>query len=115
VLPYKRLIAGDEAVCKELVSRVKSECKEGVLLKVIIETGELKEAALIQRASQLAIEAGADFIKTSTGKVFAKRAHTHTHTHTHTHAHTHTMCHIHKDFVFTLHVKRCVHTDTHGI
>ena len=69
VLPYRRLIAGDEAVCKSMVERVKGECPEGVLLKVIIETGELKEATLIKRASQIAIEAGADFIKTSTGKV----------------------------------------------
>ena len=58
VLPYKRLIAGDEAICKELVSKVKSECKDGVLLKVIIETGELKESAYIKRASEIAIEAG---------------------------------------------------------
>ncbi|MDU4093207.1 MAG: deoxyribose-phosphate aldolase, partial [Pantoea sp.] len=40
-----------------------------VLLKVIIETGELKEEALIRQASEIAIDAGADFIKTSTGKV----------------------------------------------
>jgi deoxyribose-phosphate aldolase len=37
-------------------------------LKVILETGELKSTALIQKASEIAIEAGADFIKTSTGK-----------------------------------------------
>ena len=40
-----------------------------VLLKVIIETGELKEEALIRKASEISIKAGADFIKTSTGKV----------------------------------------------
>ena len=40
-----------------------------MLLKVIIETGELKEEALIRKASEIAIKAGADFIKTSTGKV----------------------------------------------
>lgn len=40
------------------------------MLKVIIESGELKSEALIQnRAAELAIDAGADFIKTSTGKV----------------------------------------------
>jgi deoxyribose-phosphate aldolase len=38
------------------------------LLKVILETGELKDAALIETASRIAIAAGADFIKTSTGK-----------------------------------------------
>ncbi|NIG87712.1 deoxyribose-phosphate aldolase [Serratia symbiotica] len=40
-----------------------------VLLKVIIESGELKQASLIRKASEIAINAGADFIKTSTGKV----------------------------------------------
>ena len=40
-----------------------------VHLKVILETGALKEAALIEDASFLAMEAGADFIKTSTGKM----------------------------------------------
>lgn len=40
-----------------------------MLLKVIIETGELKQADLIRKASEIAIKAGADFIKTSTGKV----------------------------------------------
>lgn len=69
VLPYQQLIAGNEAVCTDLVTRVKSECPEGVLLKVIIEAGELKTPALIRRASEIAIKAGADFIKTSTGKV----------------------------------------------
>ncbi|MCF8301958.1 MAG: deoxyribose-phosphate aldolase [Bacteroidales bacterium] len=38
-------------------------------LKVILETGELSDYTLIQKASELAINAGADFIKTSTGKV----------------------------------------------
>ena len=40
-----------------------------VHLKVILETGALKETALIEDASFLAMEAGADFIKTSTGKM----------------------------------------------
>ena len=38
-------------------------------LKVIIESGELKTDALITQASEISIAAGADFIKTSTGKV----------------------------------------------
>jgi deoxyribose-phosphate aldolase len=38
-------------------------------LKVIIESGELPDARMIARASRLAIDEGADFIKTSTGKV----------------------------------------------
>ena len=59
-----------ETVGFELVKACKAACSEaGVLLKVIIETGELKEEALIRKASEIAIDAGADFIKTSTGKV----------------------------------------------
>ncbi|HKM12244.1 MAG TPA: deoxyribose-phosphate aldolase [Bacteroidales bacterium] len=40
-----------------------------VHLKVILETGALKDATQIEQASMLAMEAGADFIKTSTGKI----------------------------------------------
>lgn len=70
VFPYRALMAGDAQVGFELVQQCKALCAEaGVLLKVIIETGELKTAALIRQASEIAIKAGADFIKTSTGKV----------------------------------------------
>ncbi|MGO2499195.1 MAG: deoxyribose-phosphate aldolase [Vibrio litoralis] len=68
VFPYRTLIAGDEKTGFELVKQCKAACGD-VLLKVIIETGELKEEALIKRASEISIEAGANFIKTSTGKV----------------------------------------------
>lgn len=69
VFPYRNLIAGDETTGYELVKQCKAACTGSVLLKVIIETGELKTAALIKQASLTAIKAGADFIKTSTGKV----------------------------------------------
>ncbi|QCR37251.1 deoxyribose-phosphate aldolase [Nissabacter sp. SGAir0207] len=70
VFPYRALIAGNEQVGFELVKACKEACASAnVLLKVIIETGELKQAALIRKASEIAIKAGADFIKTSTGKV----------------------------------------------
>lgn len=68
VFPYRTLIAGDEKLGFEMVKLCKQACGQ-VLLKVIIETGELKEEKLIKRASEICIEAGADFIKTSTGKV----------------------------------------------
>jgi deoxyribose-phosphate aldolase len=68
VFPYRALIAGNETVGFELVKQCKEACGD-ILLKVIIETGELKEEALIKKASQICIEAGANFIKTSTGKV----------------------------------------------
>jgi len=68
VFPYRALKQGNETVGFELVKRCKEVCaKEGVLLKVIIESGELKEETLIRRASEICIDAGADFIKTSTG------------------------------------------------
>ena len=68
VFPYRALIAGNEQVGFELVKQCKEACGD-ILLKVIIETGELKEEALIKKASEICIKAGADFIKTSTGKV----------------------------------------------
>ncbi len=67
VLPYRHLIAGDEAVVVQLLNAVRRACP-GLRLKVILETGELKTGALITRACQLSLEAGADFLKTSTGK-----------------------------------------------
>lgn len=70
VFPYRALIAGNETIGFEMVKACKEACaSKGALLKVIIETGELKEPALIRKASEIAIKAGADFIKTSTGKV----------------------------------------------
>lgn len=69
VFPYKALIAGDINVGFDLVEACKQTCPKGVLLKVIIETGELKSEKLIKLASEICIKAGADFIKTSTGKV----------------------------------------------
>lgn len=67
VLPWRALAAGDEQTCRELLAAVRRAC-EGRVLKVILESGELREPALIRRASELALAAGADFLKTSTGK-----------------------------------------------
>ncbi|WP_318407734.1 deoxyribose-phosphate aldolase [Photobacterium leiognathi] len=69
VFPYRALMAGNAEVGFELVKQCKAACGDNVLLKVIIETGELKTEALIKQASEISINAGADFIKTSTGKV----------------------------------------------
>jgi len=69
VIPYRKFMAGDEQAVTDMVAAVRAECTSPTLLKVILETGELRDAALIRRASELAIAAGADFIKTSTGKV----------------------------------------------
>lgn len=68
VIPYRKFLAGDDAAVTDMVSAVRAACPDACL-KVILETGELKESARILLASELAIKAGADFIKTSTGKV----------------------------------------------
>lgn len=68
VFPYSSLISGDRQTGHELVRQCKDACRDA-LLKVIIESGELQREELIRQASRIAIEAGADFIKTSTGKV----------------------------------------------
>lgn len=67
VLPWRALAAGDEAACADVLRAVRREC-DGLLLKVILESGELHSPALIERAARLAIAEGADFLKTSTGK-----------------------------------------------
>lgn len=68
VIPYRALAKGDEKSVTDMVSAVKAACGPAIL-KTILETGELKDISLIRRASDLSIAAGADFIKTSTGKV----------------------------------------------
>lgn len=67
VLPYAALRAGDKAAATALLSEAR-RASRGLRLKVILETGELATTPLIARASTLALDAGADFIKTSTGK-----------------------------------------------
>lgn len=69
VFPYQALMAGNTEIGYQLVRACKDACDNEVLLKVIIESGELKTAELIRTASEICIDAGANFIKTSTGKV----------------------------------------------
>ncbi|GEK08587.1 deoxyribose-phosphate aldolase [Pseudoalteromonas peptidolytica] len=69
VLPYQQLIAGDPDTPWQYVQSSKALCAGKAKLKVIIESGVLATSKLIAEASQLAIMAGADFVKTSTGKV----------------------------------------------
>lgn len=51
------------------IATIKETCGSDVRLKVILETGELGDYDHIRFASEIAINAGADFIKTSTGKI----------------------------------------------
>lgn len=70
VLALNAFLAGDDDRAAEEITQIKQICAEhSVLLKVILETGILRSEELIYKASILAMEAGADFIKTSTGKV----------------------------------------------
>lgn len=69
VFPYRAFLAGDREIGAQLVKACKAACGDRAILKVILETGEIKEPNLIKEASLIAIAAGADFIKTSTGKV----------------------------------------------
>ncbi|MGM9704770.1 MAG: deoxyribose-phosphate aldolase [Prevotella sp.] len=67
VMPVGKFLSGDyEGMCDE-ISELKQVCGEHAM-KVILETGCLKTAANIKKASILAMYAGADYIKTSTGK-----------------------------------------------
>ncbi|MFO1433291.1 MAG: deoxyribose-phosphate aldolase [Candidatus Competibacteraceae bacterium] len=68
VLPYQRWLAGERDLACTLVSAGKQVCGPKVLLKVILETGELATPRHTAEASRDAIAAGADFLKTSTGK-----------------------------------------------
>lgn len=68
VFPYQALMAGNAELGARMVKACKQACGAS-RLKVIIESGELATPELIRQASMISIEAGADFIKTSTGKV----------------------------------------------
>ena len=75
VLPYRAVLAGDHDTAATMIERV-AEVVHGATgrsgrpaeLKVILETGELVTDDAVERAARLAVDAGADFIKTSTGK-----------------------------------------------
>jgi len=67
VLPWRALQAGDHRGPAALLAAVRRTC-DGLRLKVILETGDLADDALIRRAAALALAEGADFLKTSTGK-----------------------------------------------
>ncbi|MEO1612100.1 MAG: deoxyribose-phosphate aldolase, partial [Pseudomonadota bacterium] len=69
VVPYRSFLEGREEIVTTRVERVKRAAGFGVAVKAILETGVLQDREKIRRAADLAIEGGADFIKTSTGKV----------------------------------------------
>jgi deoxyribose-phosphate aldolase len=70
VISREAFLAGDDVRVMEEIVRVKEACGDAHL-KVILETSELGSYDHVRHASMLAMEAGADFIKTSTGKAGA--------------------------------------------
>lgn len=68
VLDRNAFLAGDLALVFDEIAAVKAACGQAHL-KTILETGELVTYDNVRLASRLAMEAGADFIKTSTGKI----------------------------------------------
>lgn len=69
VLNVGRMLTGEYDEAANEVEVIRSEMDRDVVLKVIIESGALKTPELIRKASLLSMFAGADFIKTSTGKI----------------------------------------------
>jgi deoxyribose-phosphate aldolase len=69
VMPYQRFLAGDDDFTLQFIQQCTASCGNKAKLKVILETGALISSELIRRASIIAIKGGADFIKTSTGKI----------------------------------------------
>lgn len=68
VMPVGKFLSGDyEGMCED-ICELKNACGKDVAMKVILETGDIKTASNIKKASILSMYAGADYIKTSTGK-----------------------------------------------
>lgn len=68
VAPLQAIMEGDVSLVSEMVDAVKVAA-DGRMLKVILETGRLEDPARITAAARAAVMAGADMLKTSTGKI----------------------------------------------
>jgi deoxyribose-phosphate aldolase len=68
VLPYQTLLSGHTELVREFLASVR-QATAGVCLKIIIESGELVTCQQISKATELVVASGADFVKSSTGKV----------------------------------------------
>jgi len=69
VINVGQMLEGDYDVMANEIEMLRKEAGDDVVFKVIIESGALKTPELIRRASLLSMFAGADFVKTSTGKI----------------------------------------------
>ena len=68
VMPVGKFLSGDYEGVADEISELKQTCGENVAMKVILETGDIVTATNIKKASIISMYAGADYIKTSTGK-----------------------------------------------
>lgn len=68
VLPYPRWLRGERVVTTTLIARAKEACGAKTL-KAILESGAFPTIEKLERAAIDTLEAGADFLKTSTGKI----------------------------------------------
>jgi deoxyribose-phosphate aldolase len=68
VFPYKRWLRGEKVPAVTVVARVREACGNATL-KVIVESGAFPALDKLDRACGEIVEAGADFLKTSTGKI----------------------------------------------
>ena len=68
VINVGQMLSGNYEEMCDTIQECKAACRDKIF-KVILETGALKSASLIAKASVLAMYSGADFIKTSTGKI----------------------------------------------
>ncbi|OGT36984.1 MAG: deoxyribose-phosphate aldolase [Gammaproteobacteria bacterium RIFCSPHIGHO2_12_FULL_37_14] len=69
VFPYSRYLAGEQQYSRDFISACRAACGAKAVLKVILETGALGDSVIIADACYAAMMAGADFVKTSTGKI----------------------------------------------
>jgi deoxyribose-phosphate aldolase len=67
VLPWRAMLGGEATAAARLVAAVRAACPQQ-RLKLIIESGELPLPETIRQASRIGLDAGVDFLKTSTGK-----------------------------------------------
>lgn len=70
VVPYQAFLSdGDSVAMKEFVKACKALCGPSITLKAILESGAIADPLVLERLALSVLEGGADFLKTSTGKV----------------------------------------------
>ncbi|MCC9622829.1 deoxyribose-phosphate aldolase [Thalassospira sp. MA62] len=69
VFPYQAFLAGDVEAATDVIIATRTACGPMATMKVILESGEFDDLSKLYDAARLAIKHGANFVKTSTGKV----------------------------------------------